>query len=184
MPDDIYHFDPAYSPVPIFEDLYFTWRQALFALVIGKVPHFDLHLAEDICQQVWTEIWQGVTKGTYAYVTPGLLVYRADSRIKDHHRRATRFRQFDPAQHDQSTIVDFDQRIDLQRSIDDIPAAEARVFRLYCLGLTQEEIAEVQMISTRTVRRKLNLATAHLRERLGADPVENQESLHRYQEHQ
>jgi len=177
MPDNIYHFDPAYDLVATFEDLYFTWNHALFAHIIGKAPHYDFDLARDICQQVWTEIWQGVAAETYAYVTPGLLLYRADSRIKDHHRRANRFRQFDPTQHDRAASVDLDERIDLRRSINDLPGDEGRVFALYCHGLTQEEIAGDQMISTRTVRRKLNLATAHLMERLGTNPVEFATSL-------
>ena len=173
MPDDIYHFDPANNLVTTFEDLYFTWNRALFAHIIGKVPHHDLDLAREVCQQVWMELWQAVTTGTYAYITPGLLMRRADSRIKDHHRRVKRFLQFDPAQHDQSATVDFDERIDLRRSINNIPADEGTVLKHYCFGLSQEEIAEVEMISTRTVRRKLNLATIHLRERLGADLVED-----------
>ena len=102
---------------------------------------------------------------TYTFLMPGLLVYRADSRIKDHYRRAARFPQFDPALHDVSDRLDMDERIDHKAALSALPDDERNIFT-HCFreGLSQAEIAERLSISTRTVRRKLNAAFTHLQE--------------------
>ena len=168
MPVDIYHFDPAGDLITPFKKLYYGWRQPLFTHVIGKVPHFNFDLAEDICQQVWMEVWRSVVDGTYRIISPGLLVYRADSRIKDHRRRSARLAQFDPDQHDGSSRPSFEQRIDLDRAVATIPAADARIINHLRAGLTQDEIAAVEQMSARTVRRKVTTTISHLRGRLAA----------------
>lgn len=168
MPADIYHFDPTGDLITPFKNLYHDWRQPLFTHVIGKVPHFNFDLAEDICQQVWMEVWRLVAEGTYGTISPGLLVYRADSRIKDHRRRSARLSQFDPEQHDVSSHTSFEERIDLHRAIAVIPTAEARIVNHLRAGLTQEEIAAVERMSTRTVRRKITSTLSQLRASLAA----------------
>lgn len=168
MPDDIYHFDPAGDLITPFQELYYGWRQPLFTHVVGKVPHFNFDLAEDICQQVWMEVWRSVVDGTYRTISPGLLVYRADSRIKDHRRRSARLSQFDPAQHDISSHASFEEQIDFHRAIAAIPTAEARIINHLRAGLTQDEIAAVERMSTRTVRRKITSTLSLLRASLAA----------------
>ncbi len=168
MPDDIYHFDPTGDLISPFQELYYGWRQPLFTHVLGRVPYFDYALAEDICQQTWMEVWRLVAEGTYRTISPGLLLCRADSRIKDHRRRSARLRQFDPEQHDVSSHTSFEQRIDLHRAIAVIPAAEARIVNHLRAGLTQDEIAAVERMSTRTVRRKVTSTLSLLRASLAA----------------
>jgi RNA polymerase sigma factor (sigma-70 family) len=167
MPVDIYHFDPAGDLITPFHELYYGWRQPLFTHVVGKVPPCNFDLAQDICQQVWMEVWRSVGDGTNRTISPGLLVYRADSRIKDHRRRSARMAQFDPEQHDVvSSHTSFEQRIDLDRAVAAIPVAEARTIKHLRAGLTQDEIAAVERMSTRTVRRKVTTTISHLRGRL------------------
>jgi RNA polymerase sigma factor (sigma-70 family) len=162
MPELIYFFPPDCDCVGIFERIYHEWNRTLFVHVRKKA---DFDLAREVCQQVWTEIWQAVKAGTYTYLAPGLLVYRADSRIKDHYRRAARFPQFDPALHDVSDRLNMDERIDHKTALAALPDDESNIFTLFFReGFTQEEIAERLSISTRTVRRKLDAALTHLQE--------------------
>jgi RNA polymerase sigma factor (sigma-70 family) len=168
MPVDIYHFDPSGDLITPFQELYYGWRQPLFTHVIGKGPHFNFDPAEDICQQVWMELWRSVVDGTYRTISPGPLVYRADSRIKDHRRRSARLSQFDPEHHDVSSHTSFEQRLDLHRAIAAIPSAEARIVNHLRAGLTQDEIATVEQMSTRTVRRKITSTLSLLRASLAA----------------
>jgi RNA polymerase sigma factor (sigma-70 family) len=94
---------------------------------------------------------------------PGLLVYKADSRIKDHHRRIARLTQLDPAKHDRADRLNMDQRIDHKTALAAIPDDERYIFILcFREGLTQEEVAARLAVSTRTVRRKLDAALTHV----------------------
>ena len=162
MPELIYFFPPDCNCGGIFERIYYEWNRTLFVHVRKKA---DFDLAREICQQVWTEIWQAVKARTYTFLTPGLLVYRADSRIKDHYRRAARFPQFDPAIHDVSDRLNMDERIDQKTALSALPDDERNVFtHFFREGLSQAEIAERLSISARTVRRKLNAAFTHLQE--------------------
>ncbi len=165
MPELIYFFPPDCNYITRFEHFYRKWNQRFFRHVIKEVPNFDYDLAREICQQVWTELWQAVEGKAYTYLTPGLLVYRADSRIKDHIRRAARFPQFDPALHDVSDSLNIDDRIDYRTALSALPDDESNIFTLFFRqGFTQGEIAEGLTISTRTVRRKLDAAFTHLQE--------------------
>ena len=120
-------------------------------------------LACDICQQIWCEVWQGIRANTLPYLMPGLLVYKADSRIKDHHRRIARLTQLDPAKHDRADRLNMDQRIDHKTALAAIPDDERYIFILcFREGLTQEEVAARLAVSTRTVRRKLDAALTHV----------------------
>src|ERR1035438_5616661 len=87
-------------------------------------------LACDICQLIWCEVWQGIRANTLPYLMPGLLVYKADSRIKDHHRRIARLTQLDPAKHDRADRLNMDQRIDHKTALAAIPDDERYIFIL------------------------------------------------------
>jgi RNA polymerase sigma factor (sigma-70 family) len=164
MPDIIY-FTADCNCVGTFQRFYYAWNPTLFSHVITKVPNFDYDLTCDICQQVWTEVWQRIRANTLPYLAPGLLVYKADSRIKDHHRRIARLRQLDPAKHDRGFSLNMDQRIDHKTAIAALPDAERDSFILFFQeGCTQEEVAARLAVSTRTVRRKLDAALTHLQE--------------------
>jgi RNA polymerase sigma factor (sigma-70 family) len=164
MPDTIY-FPPNCDCVGLFERFYFKWNRPFFSCVLKDVPNFDYDLAREICQQVWLEIWQAVTTGTYTYLRPGLLVYRANARITDHCRRTARFAQLDLDSHDTADRSNMDERIDYKTALATLPDDEHSVFTLYFReGLTQDEIGVHLEISTRTVRRKLDAALVHLRE--------------------
>jgi hypothetical protein len=63
MPADIHHFDPTGDLITPFKDLYYDWRQPLFTHALGKVPHFNFDLAQDICQQVWMRSGGSLPKG-------------------------------------------------------------------------------------------------------------------------
>jgi RNA polymerase sigma factor (sigma-70 family) len=176
MPDIIY-FTPDCNCVGIFEQFYYDWNPTFFCHVITKVPDFDLDLAQEICQQVWTEVWQGVRAKTLPYLMPGLLCCRADSRIKDHYRRKARFQQFDPAQHGRSDVPDLDERIDYKIALAALPDDERMIVTLFFReGLTQEEIAARLAVTTRTVRRRMNTALENLREFLCGDTTESKSS--------
>ncbi len=163
MPEHIYFFPPDCNCVGIFERFYYEWNPTLFSHVITRVPNFDYDLTCEICQQIWLELWQRIRAKTLPYLMPGLLVYRADSRIKDHYRRASRFPQYDPAIHDVSDRLNMDERIDHKTALSALPDDERNIFTLFFReGFTQEEIAKRLSISTRTVRRKLDAAFTHL----------------------
>jgi RNA polymerase sigma factor (sigma-70 family) len=175
MPELIYFFPPDCNCVGIFERIYYEWNRTLFVHVRQNA---DFDLAREICQQVWTEMLQAVRARKYTFLTPGLLVSRADSRLKDHYRRATRFPQFDPALHDVSDTLNLDERIDHKTALSALPDNERNVFtHFFREGLSQAEIAERLSISTRTVRRKLNAAFTHLQEFLkNTSAVQNHRS--------
>lgn len=165
MPELIYFFPPDCDCVGIFERFYHEWNRTLFRHVITKVPNYDYDLTCEVCQQVWTEIWQGIRANTLLYLMPGLLVCKADSRIKDHYRRAARLRQLDPAKHDRADRPNLDERIDHQTALSALPDDERNIFALcFREGFTQEEVAARLAVSTRTVRRKLDAALTHLQE--------------------
>jgi len=174
VPELIYFFPPDCNCLGIFERIYYEWNRTLFAHVRQNA---DFDLAREICQQVWTEILQAVKARTYTFLTPGLLVYRADSRLKDHYRRAARFPQFDPAIHDVSYRLNVDERIDHKTALAALPDDERNIFILFFReGFTQEEIAKRLSISTRTIRRKLDAAFTHLRDKARHRP-QNIEAL-------
>jgi RNA polymerase sigma factor (sigma-70 family) len=163
MPEIIY-FAPGTNPVALFESFYHKWNRRFLKLVLTEVPHFDPEITKEICQQTWTEIWQGIVEKRFEYLTPGLLVYRAISRIKDHYRRSGRFSRLDPTQHDKAQKMNIDANIDYKTALASIPEGERTVFSLFFRdGLTQIEIAERLEISTRTVRRRIGRALEHLR---------------------
>jgi RNA polymerase sigma factor (sigma-70 family) len=170
MPAIIY-LTPGCNHRRIFERFYYEWNRTIFNHVITKVPYFDYDLACDICQQIWCEIWQGIQANTLPYLMPGLLVYKADSRIKDHHRRIARLTQLDPARHDRADRLNMDERIDHKTALAAIPDDERNIFILcFREGFTQEEVAARLSISGRTVRRKLDAALTHLQEFLRCQP--------------
>jgi RNA polymerase sigma factor (sigma-70 family) len=169
MPDAIY-FTPDANTVALFESFYHKWNRRFLKLVMTEVPNFDRDLALDVCQQSWTEIWQGIVEKRFEYLTPGLLVYKAISRIKDHYRRAARFPRLDPTQHDRAQTMNIDANIDYKTALASIPEDERAAFSLFFRdGLTQIEIAKRLEISTRTVRRRIDAALQHLRELLCAE---------------
>jgi RNA polymerase sigma factor (sigma-70 family) len=171
MPDIIY-LTPGCNHGRIFERFYYEWNRTIFNHVLTKVPNFDYDLTCDICQQIWCEVWRGIQSNALRYLVPGLLVYRADSRIKDHRRRVSRLRQLDPAKHDRADRLNMDERIDHKTALAAIPDDERNIFILcFREGLTQEEIAARLAVSTRTVRRKLDAALTHLQEFLGCPPA-------------
>jgi len=166
MPEILY-LTPGCNHVGIFKRFYYEWNRTLFHHVIAKVPHYDYDLACDICQQVWCEVWQSIRANTLPHLMPGLLVYRADSRIKDHHRRLTRFRQLDLTKHDRGVGLDIDQRIDYKTALAALPDDERNIFILcFWEGWTQKDVAARLSVSTRTIRRKLDAALTRLKRNL------------------
>ena len=163
MPNIIY-LTPDCDYVPIFEHFYYKWNKRFFRTIIKDVPHHDFDLTREICQQVWTEIWQGMVAKTLKYLSPSLLVYRADSRIKDHYRRTAKLRQFDPVVHERGYSLNVDDLLDYRAALAAVPEEDRKVFELFFQdGFTQEQIAEQLDISLRTVRRKVDAGLKHLR---------------------
>jgi len=164
MPDIIY-LTSADNPGVLFEYFYCKWHRRFFRFVMTEVPNFDRDLALDICQQSWTEVWQGIVEKRFEYLTPGLLVCKALSRIKDHYRRAARFPQLDPGQHDKTQTMNSDANIDYRSALAVIPEDERTAFSLFFRdGFTQIEIADRLEVSTRTVRRRIDRALERLQE--------------------
>jgi RNA polymerase sigma factor (sigma-70 family) len=169
---NIIYFTRSCDFVRVFERFYFEWNRRFFRHVLKNIPNFDYDLARDICQQVWTEVWQAIITGTYTYLTPGLLVYKAHSRIRDHHRKTARFAQFDPTKHDRVGKLNLDARIDHKTALATLSADERTIFKLYFHeGFSQEEIGARLAVSSRTVRRQLDAALTHLKEFLRCQAV-------------
>jgi RNA polymerase sigma factor (sigma-70 family) len=171
MPDIIY-LPPDDNLTTLFERFYYQRNPEFFRAVLNKVPNRDFDVTREICQQVWTEVWQGVVGKTYTYLSPGLLLCKAASRVQDHRRRAARYPQLDPSKHDRAETMNIDDNIDYRQALAAIPEGERMVFSMFFRdGLTQVEIAKRLEISTRTVRRRLDAALKHLREVLCASSV-------------
>lgn len=164
MTDTIY-IPPEADFTSLFEIAYTRWNRIIFSLVKRRVPNFDFDLARDICQQVWTEVWQGMVTGTYRYLSMSLLLLRADSRAIDYIRRSTRFPQLEDTRQYASPRVNRDRIIDYKKALAGAPEEERTVVSLNIhYGYTQEEIAARLGISSRTVRRRLANGERHLRE--------------------
>jgi RNA polymerase sigma factor (sigma-70 family) len=163
--NDIIYLTPGLNIARLFEAVHYRWNRIFFLAVRQHVPHFDSDLAEDICQQVWTEVWQGIVQGRYKYLSMGLLLIKADSRIVDHWRWAKRHRQFDPIKHDRAHHRDMNQTLSYKQALAAIPEDQRTVVTLrFRHGYTQNEVAERLNITDRTVRRRLTAAEKNMRE--------------------
>jgi RNA polymerase sigma factor (sigma-70 family) len=163
MNDTIY-LTPGLNIARLFEAAHHRWNRIFFQAVQQHIPHFDFDLTRDICQQVWTEVWQGLVQGRYKYLSMGLLLVKASSRIVDHFRWAARHSQFDPIKHDRAQHRDLNRTISYKQALTAIPQDQRTVVTLrFRQGYTEKEIAERLNISDRTVRRRLTAAEKHMR---------------------
>src|SRR5689334_15210908 len=67
-----------------FHRFYADWHQRFFRYVLSQLSNFDDDLTNDIVQEVWCEVIDGVGAGRYSFLHFGLLLCKAQSTIADH----------------------------------------------------------------------------------------------------
>jgi len=103
-------------------------------------PGVEHSLVEEICQQVWTEMWEHVLAGKE--LSAILLYQRADSRLTDHFRHVRRFRQLGENQMWKPTGISPDERLDIRQFLSQLPRRDRAIVTDWLHGHTINEIAE------------------------------------------
>lgn len=126
----------------------------------------DRFLAEDICQQVWMEMWARLVAGrALSAVT---LYQRADARLTDHFRIVRRFRQLEESQLHTASGISRDDRMDLDKAIERLALKDRRIVRSWIDGHTSQEIAVEHGVHPNTVTNVLRRITNMKNETLTA----------------
>jgi len=114
-------------------------------------------LAEEICQQVWLEMWKGLIAGKSLSL---FTIYRrADARLTDHFRRLRRLRQLDEAQAHADSRISHDDRIDIDRAITRLAPKDRQIVKSWLYGNTAQEIAAEHGVHPNTVTNILKRIT-------------------------
>jgi DNA-directed RNA polymerase specialized sigma24 family protein len=118
-------------------------------------PGIPYSLVEDIAARVWLEVWEAVSTGTMAKVSPRFLFQRAHSRYIDHMRKHHRFNQLDPNNEPPAPHTDKDALIDLHRFISRQSARTQAILNDYLAGYTTTEIATRANLHINTVQKTI-----------------------------
>ena len=111
-------------------------------------PGVGVSLAEEICQQVWTEMWGHIVAGKELLAV--LLYQRADARLTDNFRHVRRFRQLDDTHLCKPTGIGRDEAIEIHQFLDRLPHRDRAVVTDWLHGYTMHEIAERNEIHPNT----------------------------------
>lgn len=111
-------------------------------------PGVGVSLAEEICQQVWTEMWEHIVAGKE--LSAVLLYQRADARLTDNFRHVRRFRQLDDTHVCKPTGISRDEAIDIQQFLTRLPDRDRVIVTDWLHGYTIQEIAERNHIHPNT----------------------------------
>jgi len=103
-------------------------------------PGIEYPLAEEVCQQVWTEMWEHILAGKQ--LSAILLYQRADSRLIDHFRHVRRFRHLGENQMWKPTGISRDEVLDIQQFVSGLPHRDRAIVTDWLHGHTIHEIAE------------------------------------------
>jgi DNA-directed RNA polymerase specialized sigma24 family protein len=103
-------------------------------------PGVGVSLAEEICQQVWTEMWEHIL--ARKELSAVLLYQRADARLNDNFRHVRRFRQLDDTHIRKPTGISRDDAIDIQQFLFRLPHRDRDIVTDWLHGYTMHEIAE------------------------------------------
>lgn len=163
--------------VTAFDQLYGRHRTRLYRFLLRQLR--DGALADELFQDIWQRVIaaRGGWKPEAAFST---WLYRiAHNRLADHWR-ALQHRPPAPENADERTervpdpdtpersLSDFEQRRQLQRALDELPAEQREVVLLRLeQELTLEEIGEITGVARETVKSRLRYAMDKLRSRLG-----------------
>lgn len=159
----------------------------LFGRFAGRVKSFLLRYAmpddqaEEIAQEVMVQVWRKAASFDPSRAAASTWIFAiARNRRIDAIRRAVR-READPhdpilqpePQPDGGTLVGQSQRAQLVRSaLDTLPEAQRSVLKAtFFDGLSQSEIAEREGLPLGTVKSRVRLAFARMRERLGENII-------------
>lgn len=162
------------------ETLYDRYERMVFSFALRCVN--DRHIAEEVVQDVFTKIWKGAESyhSNQAKVTTWMLTitrrvaidyYRKSTRRGDHlHIQSDDWLQL--AATDKGPDVRTEES-DLRNAVFDAMGSlsndqRVTIERMYYLGQTQREIAEELGVPLGTVKGRIRLALAHLRERLSS----------------
>jgi DNA-directed RNA polymerase specialized sigma24 family protein len=111
-------------------------------------PGVGVSLAEEICQQVWTEMWEHIVAGKE--LSAVLLYQRADARLTDSFRHVRRFRQLDDTHLCTPTGISRDETIEIHQFLDRLPFRDRGIVTDWLHGYTMHEIAERNEIHPNT----------------------------------
>jgi DNA-directed RNA polymerase specialized sigma24 family protein len=103
-------------------------------------PGVGVFLAEEICQQVWTEMWEHTVAGKD--LSAVLLYQRADSRLTDSFRHVRRFRQLDDTHVCTPTGISRDEAMEIHQFLDRLSRRDWVIVTDWLQGYTIQEIAE------------------------------------------
>lgn len=103
-------------------------------------PGVGIALAEEICQQVWTEMWKRLIDGDDLSLP--LVYLRADARLTDHFRHVRRFRQLGETDLLASTGISKDEVLDIQRFLSGLPQRDRAALTDWLHGYTTNEIVQ------------------------------------------
>jgi DNA-binding CsgD family transcriptional regulator len=117
----------------------------------------DRFLAEDVCQQVWVEMWLRLKAGKA--VSAVTLYQRADARITDYHRSVRRFRQLDESHFQPAKGPSRDERLDLDKAIGRLALRDRWIVRSWLDGHTAKEIAAEHGVHPNTILNGLRKIT-------------------------
>ena len=174
----------AQGDAPAFDALYARHRTRLYRFLMRRLR--DAAMTDELFQDIWQRVI-GAREGWAPDPSFSGWLYRiAHNRLADHWR-AQSHRPPAPADADLRTarvpdpdtpernVAAAEQRRDLQRALDDLPAEQREVLLLRLeQELTLEEIGAVTGVGRETVKSRLRYAMDKLRSRLQpADPHEH-----------
>ncbi len=156
-----------------FEQLYARHRGALYRFLLRELR--DPAMADELFQDVWQNVIGARTRWRPEASVRTWLFRIAHNRLTDHWRKQPRrpltgedaeARIAEQADHDtpERVLSDFEQRRQLQRALDALPAEQREVLRLRLEHeLTLEAIAEITGTGRETVKSRLRYAMDKLR---------------------
>jgi RNA polymerase sigma-70 factor (ECF subfamily) len=151
-----------------FQTLYLKYYESLYGFIWGRTE--SIELAKDICQDIFTGLWQN-RQGLEIHTSVKAYLYRAAHYSVVSWWRKRNYQQdyfaSQTADRNPTTDTAVEMRTSVQIAIENLPEKLRETFVLSRFeGLKYAEIADVLEISSKTVERRISEALRLLRNEL------------------
>ena len=152
-----------------FDKLYQAYADTVYGFLMFKLH--DIHLAEDIMQEVFLAVHQGLRKNLRIDSPRAWILSVAHHKMVDHLRKNRSNAQCLTTDTIPDKAVEETSSLFVEEILNQLPDTERTIiYGLYIEGLTCKELAEMLMIPEGTIKSKAHYARKKIRNRLGGIP--------------